>query len=138
MKEQILSMGVQFIIGVFGIIGTFVLKKAADAIEVQKQALAAKKGADNYNRALSVAKGLYYVLEDEFKDIAKAGDAKRVEMEKRLLEIIPGLTQNELDAINKEVCNGVMKIGEGILTPMQVSKGTTENTIVAEDKTAQN
>jgi hypothetical protein len=43
-----------------------------------------------------------------------------------------------LDAINKEVCNGVMKIGEGILTPMQVSKGTTENTIVAEDKTAQN
>ena len=138
MKEQILSMGVQFIIGVFGIIGTFVLKKAADAIEVQKQALAAKKGADNYNRALSVAKGLYYVLEEEFKSLAKAGDAKRAEMEKRLLQIIPGLTQNELDAINKEVCNGVMKIGEGILTPMQVSKGTTENTIVAEDKTAQN
>ena len=120
MKEQILSMGVQFIIGVFGIIGTFVLKKAADAIEVQKQALAAKKGADNYNRALSVAKGLYYVLEDEFKDIAKAGDAKRVEMEKRLLEIIPGLTQNELDAINKEVCNGVMKICTEILKPIEV------------------
>ena len=138
MKEQILSMGVQFIIGVFGIIGTFVLKKVADAVEVQKQALAAKKDAYNYNRALNIGNGLYYALEDEFKDLAKAGEQKKAEMEKRLLEIIPGLTQNELDAINKEVCNGVMKIGEGILTPMQVSKGTTENTIVAEDKTAQN
>lgn len=128
MKEQILSMGVQFIIGVLGIVGSFVLKKVADAVEVQKQALAAKKGADNYNRALSVAKGLYYVLEDEFKSLAKAGDAKRAEMEKRLLQIIPGLTQNELDAINKEVCNGVIKIGEGILTPIQVKEGTAENT----------
>ncbi|ABQ23648.1 hypothetical protein [Clostridium kluyveri] len=138
MKEQILSMGVQFIIGVVGIIGTFVLKKVADAVEVQKQALAAKKEATSYNRALSVAKGLYYVLEDEFKSLAKAGDAKRAEMEKRLLEIVPGLTQSELDAINKEVCNGAIKIGEGILTPIQVSQGTKENTAVAEDKTAQN
>ena len=120
MKEQILSMGVQFIIGVLGIVGSFVLKKVADAIEVQKQALAAKKDAYNYNHALSVGNGLYYALEDEFKDIAKAGDAKRVEMEKRLLEIIPGLTQNELDAINKEVCNGVMKIGTEILKPIEV------------------
>lgn len=110
MKEQILSMGIQFIIGVLGIVGAFVLKKVADAVEVQKQALAVKKEATNYNRALSVAKGLYYVLEEEFKSLAKAGGAKRAEMEKRLLQIIPGLTQNELDAINKEVCNGVMKI----------------------------
>ena len=138
MKEQILSMGVQFIIGVLGIVGTFVLKKVADAVEIQKQALAAKKGAYNYNHALSVGNGLYYALEDEFKDIAKAGEQKKAEMEKRLLEIIPGLTQNELDAINKEVCNGVMKIGTEILTPIQVSQGTTENTTVAEDKTAQN
>ena len=107
---------------VLGIVGAFVLKKVADTIEVQKQALAAKKNADNYNRALSVAKGLYYVLEEEFKSLAKAGDAKRAEMEKRLLQIIPGLTQSELDAINKEVCNGVMKIGEGILTPIQEVK----------------
>ena len=128
MKEQILSMGVQFIIGVLGIAGSFVLKKVADAIEVQKQALVAKKGAYNYNHALSVGNGLYYALEDEFKDLVKAGDAKRAEMEKRLLEIIPGLTQNELDAINKEVCNGGKQIGTEILTPIQVSQGTTENT----------
>ena len=120
MKEQILSMGVQFIIGVLGIVGSFVLKKVADAIEVQKQALAAKKDAYNYNHALSVGKGLYYVSEDKFKDIAKVGEQKKAEMEKRLLEIIPGLTQNELDAINKEVCNGVMKIGTEILKPIEV------------------
>ncbi len=139
MKEQILSMGVQFIIGVLGIVGNFVLKKVADAVDVQKQALAAKKDADNYNRALSLARGLYYVLEEEFKSLAKAGDAKRAEMEKRLLQIIPGLTQDELDAINKEVCNNAIKIGQEILTPIQVSQGTAENStnannaIVTED-----
>ena len=121
MKEQILSMGVQFIIGVLGIVGSFVLKKVADAIEVQKQALAAKKGVYNYNHALSVGNGLYYALEDEFKDLVKAGDAKRAEMEKRLLEIIPGLTQNELDAINKEVCNSVKQIGAEVLKPIEVT-----------------
>jgi len=65
---------------------------------------------------------LYYVLKDEFKDLVKAGDTKRAEMGKRLLEIIPGLTQNELDAINKEVCNGVKQIGTEVLKPIEVKE----------------
>ncbi|UZQ49563.1 hypothetical protein [Clostridium kluyveri] len=45
------------------------------------------------------------------------------------MKIIPGLTQNELDAINKEVCNSVIKVGTEVLTPIQLQEGTAENIV---------
>lgn len=105
MKEQLLSLLVEFILGVAGIIGSYVLKKVSDVVEEQRQSLIARKGMDDYNHALIVARGMYYVLEGEFSSVKKSGDTKRSEMNKRLLQISPNLTQDELDAINKQVCN---------------------------------
>lgn len=127
MREQLLSVLVQFILGIVGIIAAYVLKKVSDALELQKQSIVAKKGADNYKHAISIAKGMYYVLEEEFSSIKKAGKKKKDEMEKRLLQVIPGLTQNELDSINKEICNSVERISEKILKSEEVKQVNTED-----------
>ncbi|APM38341.1 hypothetical protein [Clostridium kluyveri] len=129
MREQLLSIVVQFILGIVGIIAAYVLKKISDALELQKQSIVARKGADNYNHALSVAKGMYYVLEEEFSSVKKAGKKKKDEMEKRLLQVIPGLTQNELDSINKEICNSVKQIGEEILKSEEVEQVSTNDVL---------
>ncbi|WP_368488419.1 hypothetical protein [Clostridium sp. BJN0013] len=129
MREQLLSILVQFILGVVGIIAAYVLKKISDALELQKQSTIAKKGAYNYNHALSIAKGMYYVLEEEFSSVKKAGKKKKDEMEKRLLQVIPGLTQNELDSINKEVCNSVEQIGAQILDSVETTPTSAEDVL---------
>lgn len=103
MKAQLLNQLVNFILGVVGIVSTFALAKLSQYLEAKKNEVATKKGIDNYNRALQIAKGLYLVLEEEFKDIAKAGADKKTEMDKRLLELVPELTQQELDSINKQI-----------------------------------
>lgn len=104
MEEQLLNLLVNFILGVVGIVSTFVLAKLSQYLEAKKNEVATKKGIDNYNRALQIAKGLYFVLEEEFKDVAKAGLEKKAEMDKRLLQLVPALTQEELNAINKQIC----------------------------------
>ncbi|MFC0905257.1 hypothetical protein ACFHWD_11225 [Clostridium sp. MT-14] len=104
MKEQLLSLLVEFILGIVGIIGGYVLKKISDVVKEQRESFIARKGMDNYNHALTVAKGMYYVLEDEFSSVQKSGDIKKSEMDKRLLQLLPCLTQDELNAINKQVC----------------------------------
>lgn len=78
--------------------------KGIQLLDKTKQLTVAKIGTTNYNIAREVAIGIYKVLEDDFKDTAKAGDLKRKEMEKKLKDLFPSLTQTQLDAINKEVC----------------------------------
>lgn len=64
-----------------------------------------KIGETRYKNALEVAQGLYTLLEDKYESlgIVKAGEQKKLEMEKMLLEKFPKLSQVELDAINKTI-----------------------------------
>ena len=76
---------------------------AVQAVKAGKNWVEAKIGQTNFNRAVEVAKGLYVLLEDEFKEVEKAGEEKKDIMRQRLLEQFPGLTETELKAINKLV-----------------------------------
>lgn len=64
-----------------------------------------KIGETRYKNALEVAQGLYILLEDKYNElgIVKAGEQKKQEMEKMLLEKFPKLSKVELDAINKTI-----------------------------------
>lgn len=151
MKEQLITQLLQFILGAVGIISAYVLAKFAGFLQVNKDKVVAEKGASNYNWALSLAKGLYSVLESEFSSVEKAGAQKKVEMDARLLKVIPQLTQEELDSINKNVCDGVKKVVDVVTTPAEEVKvspvevkadvqvqsiGTPTNSTGAQDATA--
>ena len=108
---------VTIVMAILGIIFTIVLTYLGKF----KTWIVNKVGAQTYNRALEVAKGLWYLLEDEFKDVQKAGAEKRAEMNKRLLELFPTLTQTELDAINKHVHTLITEqaTANGLLEPVE-------------------
>lgn len=81
------------------ILGGFLAFLAAKAHQVLKS----KLSAEQYNLAVKVAEGLYLTLEDEFRDVKKAGEKKAQEMYSRLRELFPALSQVELESINKWV-----------------------------------
>lgn len=86
-------------------------KVVVSYINKSRDLVITKIGAERYNRAREFAKGLFILLEDEFKDVSDAGNKKKDEMQKKLLEKFPDLTQDELDAINKEIWNGFRLAG---------------------------
>jgi hypothetical protein len=90
--EQLLVV----VVSAVGVVLIALLNKA-------KEYIVGQIGATTYNRAREVAIGLYTLLEDEFKDVEKAGAEKKAKMDALLLAQFPKLTQTELDAINKEV-----------------------------------
>lgn len=115
MGAMLLGYLVKFVLSVLGLVGTFVLGKLSLYLDEKKKATVVAKGATAYNHALSVAQGLYLVLDKEFAGIEKAGLDKKVEMEKRLLEIFPSISATELESINQAVHQ---ELKDKILTPI--------------------
>lgn len=118
MKEQLLNELIKFILGAVGILFTFALAKLGQFLQANKDKAVAEKGASNFNRALEIAKGMYLVLEKEFDGITKAGEQKKAEMDAKLLQLIPELTQTEIDSINQLVWKEFNKNITPIITPV--------------------
>ncbi len=55
-----------------------------------------------YDNAISFARGIYEVLEDQW-NVSGMGERKRQEMNRILKKRFPSLTSDELDAINKDI-----------------------------------
>lgn len=128
MREEITSMIVNFIISLLGLVGSYVLAKSAQFITAKKAQIAISGKAAQYNYALTVAQGIYLLLQDEFSKIEEAGERKKAEMDKKLLALFPALTQIELDAINKKVCQEFKAIVNSVSTPIDTSTTETLST----------
>jgi len=121
MKDQLITILFQFILTALGIVATAALAKLTIYLSAKKTEVVSNNGAVAYNHALEIAKGLYFVLEDEFKALGKTGLDKRDEMSARLLEIFPQITATELAAINKSVWDEINnKVIIPILTPVDI------------------
>lgn len=119
MKEQIVTLIFKSLIALL----TAILSIAIPYLIAKFKAYIEEKGkAVQFNRALGIAKGMYFGLEDEFDGIQKAGQMKKEEMDRRLLELFPSLTQVELDAINKDICNTINNGIKEVLQPIEINK----------------
>ena len=119
MKEQILALVFKSLMtllaGILSIAVPYLIAKFKAYIDEKGKAV-------QFNRALSIARGMYFGLEDEFSGIEKAGQIKKEEMDRRLLELFPSLTQIELDAINKDICNTIDDGIRELATPIEITK----------------
>lgn len=104
MKEQIMTLLFKSFMTLLGAILSITIPYC---ISKFKAYIEEKGKTVQYNRALGIARGMYFGLEDEFKDIEKSGEIKKEEMNSRLLKIFPNLTEVELEAINRDICHTV-------------------------------
>lgn len=93
----------QVVPAILQVVGTVLGIVALNLVTKVKGLVIEKTSKETYDRAVEVAKGLYVLLEDEFKEVEKAGKEKAEQMRDRLLQLFPSLTDDELDAINKIV-----------------------------------
>jgi hypothetical protein len=101
-EPALVTLAVAFVTAVLGIIGKLIYR-ITPKIDAW---FTAKLGNEVYQGAKAMAYGVWLVLEKNFPQLT--GTQKRLEMEKKLLARFPSLTQDELDAINKEI-NGMLK-----------------------------
>jgi hypothetical protein len=125
MLEQI-SQGLmpiltQAVISVLGILVTLTITKVAEYLEVQKEALTKKVGADQFKFYQSVAESIFYAVEQQLKQ--SSNDDKRKEFDKRLLEKIPGLTQDEIEHFRESVIGKIKDMKGKILEKPKETKG---------------
>lgn len=85
---------------------TAVVAMVKIGLSYAKEWIIVKTNKAVYENALCVAKGMYYVLEEQYNS-PKNGAQKRNAMNQRLLKLFPSLTPDELDSINKQVCNEI-------------------------------
>ncbi|KOA94860.1 hypothetical protein ADU76_02350 (plasmid) [Clostridium botulinum] len=123
MKEQLLNEIIKCIFAiVIMLVGQLTLQ--IQSFIKKKKALAIQQGkAEVYNNATYMAEGVYTLLEHNFKDLKKSGEAKKNEMDRILKSHFPSLTDEELDVINKQVWN---KLNDNVIkelkTPIVITK----------------
>jgi len=103
---SILGLGATYLIGIAGL---YLTKK--------RQALITKTGIDKYNADLTIAKAIYFQVEQLFKFIPGAGTLKADMFDKLILDKVPGLTQDEIDHFRESIVGEVNSQLTTILAP---------------------
>lgn len=120
------NIGVALVTAILSVLGVF----AINWIAKSKDYVISKIGQTNYDKAMIIAKGLYYLLEEQFASVEKSGVQKKAQMENYLLQLFPSLTQIELDSINKTVCEEV----KAAAVAAGLTSTTTTKTVFSNDE----
>ena len=103
----VMNIAVQAVLSILGVVATYLVTVAVSYVSKKREALIKQMGTDQYNTTYSIAKSIYYAVEQQFKHIPAAGEQKRIEFDKLLLEKIPTLTQAELDHFREAICGEI-------------------------------
>lgn len=76
---------------------------------IEKQtALAEKKLGQEKTAAIKlIAQEVFYIVEQQYKNVPDMANAKRIVFDQLLLNKVPGLTQVELDHLRESICGAV-------------------------------
>lgn len=107
------------VLSVLGALASYGVTVGVAYLKKKKEALISQIGIDKYNEKYKIAQDLYYIAEQKFKFIPQAGEQKRKEFDKLLVEKIPGISQEELDHFREAICGKINAgvISSGILAP---------------------
>jgi hypothetical protein len=118
----VLNILVQAILSILGVVATYLITVAVSYFKKKKEALIKQMGIDKYNANYSIAKSVYFSVEQLFKFIPAAAEQKRKMFDSELIKKVPTLTQEELDHFREAVvgeANSQIKKSQ-ILQPIEV------------------
>ena len=101
---NIISSGV---LSVLGALASYGVTVGVTYLKKKREALVTQLGVDKYNEDYKIAQDIYYIVEQQFKFIPQAGEQKRKEFDKLLIEKIPGISQEELNHFRETICGKV-------------------------------
>lgn len=120
MKELLMNELIKFLVSIIGLVSTYVLVLFGNFINEKKKLIEKQGKSEQYNYALSIARGLYTLFEKQFADVEKAGSLKREAMENYLISVIPELDKEEIDSVIHNIWAEFNKdVVQPIVTPIQ-------------------
>lgn len=133
MENQVMGIFVQAVLAILGVLVSYLTTVAVSYLAKKKEALINQMGADQYNVTYSIAKSIFFAVEQQFKLIPKSGQQKADMFNKLLLSKVPGLTQDEIDHFREAVVGEInLQLNKtGLLDPASSSKQDTNEEDVA-------
>lgn len=107
------------VLSVLGALASYGVTVGVNYLKKKRESLIQQIGVDAYNKKYKVAEDLYYLVEQNFKFIPDAGNQKREEFDKLIVEKIPGITKDEINHFRETICgkvNAEVK-NSGVLAP---------------------
>jgi len=120
---------------ILGFATTALIAQVFSYLNKKKQSEIAKIGVDEYNSHVTVAKGIFYQVEQLFKLIPSAGTLKATMFDKLLLTKFPTLTQSQLDHFRESVVGEVNNQGTTLSAPVYDPVTDEANIVVDETPT---
>lgn len=111
---------------VTAIVGVLVasVKAIGDALVAfigkQKEAVAVKVGIDTYNSKLTLSRGIWNLVDEEFRitpTLEKTIEAKQKMFETEILKVIPGITVDEITQLRQVVAGEINKGKDVVVAP---------------------
>lgn len=94
---------VQAVLSILGVTVTYLTTVAVTYLKKKREALIKEIGAAQYNTTYSIAKSIYFAVEQQFKFIPAAGTNKKELFDKMLLEKVPSLKQEDLNHFREAI-----------------------------------
>ncbi|NMM62379.1 hypothetical protein HBE96_06690 [Clostridium sp. P21] len=105
--NEVASIISQGVISILGALASYGIAVGVTYLKKKRQVLIKQLGIDKYDENYKIAKDIYYIVEQQFKFIGQAGEQKRKEFDKLLIQKIPGISQEELDHFRESICGRV-------------------------------
>lgn len=85
----------------------YLTAKAKVYIDAKTSLLEKQLGEEKTAAIKVIAQEIYYIVEQQYKNVPDMANAKRLLFDQMLLQRIPGLTQGELDHLRESICGAV-------------------------------
>ena len=105
--NQLANIIASGVLSILGALASYGVTVGVAYLKKKKEALITQLGIDKYNEKYKLAQDLYYIAEQKFKFIPAAGEQKRKEFDKLLVEKIPGISQEELNHFREAICGKI-------------------------------
>ena len=104
----------EMIAGICTILGMILTASVVFLVKRLVSWVQTKISAEEYNKALKVAVGIWKVLEDEFKDQPGMGEVKKQKMEEQLRKLYPKLTHSINKSVHAAITNGIDGVADAM------------------------
>ena len=95
------------ILSILGALASYGVTVGIAYLKKKKESLVKQIEIDQYNKDYKIAQDIFYIAEQQFKFIPAAGEQKRKEFDKLLVEKIPGISQEELNHFREAICGKI-------------------------------
>ena len=105
--DEVVNIISQGVLSILGALASYGVAVGVTYLKKKKESLIKQIGVDQYNEDYTIAKDIYYIVEQQFKFIPQAGEQKRKEFDKLLVEKMPGISQEELNHFREAICGKI-------------------------------